>query len=108
MRPSFEADSDGDDYIEGNGGSDVIFGGLGQDDIVGGSSDVFGLATPADRPDAADLLFGGAGTDIARDHLGDDQIANGHARDADVILGDNGNIFRLIDAGSGEFRWIQL
>src|SRR5206468_8130011 len=36
--PSFEAATDGDDYIEGNGGNDVIFGNLGQDDILGGNS----------------------------------------------------------------------
>ncbi len=42
--PSFEAATDGEDYIEGGGGDDSIFGGLGQDDIVGGSSDFFGLA----------------------------------------------------------------
>ena len=41
MHPSFEATTDGDDYIEGNGGDDVIFGNLGQDDIIGGSSDLF-------------------------------------------------------------------
>jgi hypothetical protein len=41
--PSQERISDGDDYIEGNGGSDVIFGNLGQDDIIGGNSDLFGL-----------------------------------------------------------------
>ena len=41
---SFEAVTDGDDYIEGNGGNDVIFGNLGQDDIIGGSSNLFGLA----------------------------------------------------------------
>jgi Ca2+-binding RTX toxin-like protein len=42
--PSFEAATDGEDYVEGGGGSDVVFGGLGQDDILGGSSDFFGLA----------------------------------------------------------------
>ena len=41
---SFEAATDGEDYIEGGGGNDIVFGGLGQDDILGGSSDFFGLA----------------------------------------------------------------
>jgi Ca2+-binding RTX toxin-like protein len=95
--PSFEASTDGDDYIEGNGGNDVIFGNLGQDDIIGGSSSLFSLNTPAKRPDGSDLIFGGAGTDIARNHLGDTS-PTGHARDADMILGDNGNIFRLVSA----------
>jgi Ca2+-binding RTX toxin-like protein len=41
INPSFEAETDGDDYIEGGGGNDTIFGGLGQDDIIGGSSSLF-------------------------------------------------------------------
>ncbi|GAF97232.1 unnamed protein product, partial [marine sediment metagenome] len=94
--PSFESTSDGDDYIEGNAGDDVIFGNLGQDDIIGGSSSLFSLTGAGLRPDGSDIIFGGAGTDIYRNHPGDDTV-NGHARDADMILGDNGNIFRLVD-----------
>jgi len=94
--PSIEAPTDGDDYIEGNGGDDVIFGNLGQDDIIGGSSDLFGLSIPAMRPDGSDIIFGGAGTDISRGNLGLGDEA-GHARDSDMILADNGKIFRLID-----------
>ncbi len=33
---SFDAATDGQDYIEGGGGKDVVFGNLGQDDILGG------------------------------------------------------------------------
>ncbi len=87
--------TDGDDYIEGNGGNDVIFGNLGQDDIIGGSSELFSLATPERRPDGSDLLFGGSGTAIARLDAGD-QTVNAHANDADMLLGDNGNIFRIV------------
>jgi subtilisin-like proprotein convertase family protein/Ca2+-binding RTX toxin-like protein len=103
--PSFEGLIDGDDYIEGGGGNDVIFGGRGQDDIIGGSSNLYGLDTPFKRPDGSDLIFGGAGTDITRNDIGDAKIdANGvisttpggHAHDADVIIGDNGQIFRLV------------
>ena len=94
---------DGDDYIEGNGGNDVIFGNLGQDDIIGGSSNLFaGLdGDNTNRPDGSDLIFGGAGTAITRNDLGDES-ETGHARDADTIVGDNGNIFRLIGA-DGEY-----
>ncbi|MEH6829476.1 MAG: calcium-binding protein [Sulfitobacter sp.] len=89
--------ADGDDYIEGNGGEDVIFGNLGQDDIIGGSSSLYpGLnGDESARPDGSDLLFGGSGTAIARNDLGDQGI-DGHARDADVIVGDNGNIVRIV------------
>ncbi|MDQ3439988.1 MAG: hypothetical protein M3478_06510, partial [Planctomycetota bacterium] len=87
--------TDGDDYMEGNGGADSMFGDLGQDDMVGGSSDLFGLTTPAMRPDGADLMYGGDGTDTGRNTLGDTS-ATGHARDADVMMGDNANIFRLV------------
>ncbi len=96
--------TDGDDYIEGGGGNDVIVGNLGQDDIIGGSSNLFGTTTTANRPDGQDLIFGGSGTKVGRNDLGDETTI-GHARDADVILGDNGNIFRLVGingvAGAG-------
>jgi Ca2+-binding RTX toxin-like protein len=95
MNPTFAAPTDGDDYIEGGGGNDTIFGGLGQDDIIGGSSDLFSLTTPAQRPDGSDMIFGGTGTDIGRNDPGDTS-ATGHARDSDTILGDNGDIFRLV------------
>ena len=92
VQPSMEAATDGNDYIEGNGGNDVIFGNLGQDDIISGSSSLFSLTSPVKRPDGSDIIFGGAGTDISRDDSGDGI----HGRDADVILGDNGNIYRII------------
>jgi hypothetical protein len=111
VNASFEGLHDGDDYIEGNGGNDVIFGGRGQDDIIGGSSNLYGslITEPDDRnqrPDGSDLIFGGAGTDIdAQRHRRRDRgrqwrhhvtTAGGHAHDADVIIGDNGQIFRLV------------
>jgi len=96
--PSVEASTDGDDYIEGNGGDDLIFGNLGQDDLVGGSSDLFGLTTAALRIDGSDTIFGGAGTKLAINDAGD-TTGKGHATDADVILGDNGDIFRVVAAG---------
>lgn len=106
----YEATSDGDDYAEGGGGDDLIFGGLGQDDLIGGSSNLFGLATaelpegdvdPL-RPDGSDTLFGGAGADIARNHPGD-LASSGHARDADLIAGDNATVFRIV-AAAGDFE----
>ncbi|WP_020680160.1 DUF4347 domain-containing protein [Marinobacterium rhizophilum] len=92
---SSEASTDGDDYIEGGGEDDVIFGNLGQDDIIGGNSSLFGLDLEVQRADGADLIFGGAGTDIGRNDAGDTGDS-GHARDADMILGDNGNIYRIV------------
>jgi Ca2+-binding RTX toxin-like protein len=84
---------DGDDYIEGNGGADWIYGNLGQDDILGGSSDLFGLTTAAMRPDGDDTIYGGAATDAGRYYQ---DTVDLHARDADVILGDNGRIFKVV------------
>ena len=95
------AGSDGMDYIEGGGGNDLIFGGLGQDDIIGGSSDLFGYTTPAQRPDGVDKIFGGTGAAIGLNDPGDTS-ANGHSHDADVILGDNGDIYRLVGS-NGQF-----
>ncbi|TIT96939.1 MAG: hypothetical protein E5W55_10050, partial [Mesorhizobium sp.] len=116
--PSFEAASDGQDYIEGGGGRDVIFGGLGQDDLVGGSSDFFSLTTADSRPDDMDWIFGGAGLRIARNDgfdplagktagattYGKDIVtisdgttsASKHGRDSDAIVGDNGDIIRIV------------
>jgi Ca2+-binding RTX toxin-like protein len=115
-----EAASDGDDYLEGGGGGDLMYGGLGQDDMIGGSSALFGLETEAERPDASDVIFGGAGIDIARNDLGDATLADdsdieaipentvltspgGHARDADFIMGDNANVYRLVQEATDEF-----
>src|SRR5262249_38925393 len=86
------------------GGKDIIFGNLGQDDIIGGSSSLFGLTTPALRPDGSDIIFGGAGTRIARNLLGTGADSTtgafaDHATDADNILGDNGNLYRLVSQG---------
>jgi Ca2+-binding RTX toxin-like protein len=92
------AGTDGDDYAEGGGGNDLIFGDLGQDDLIGGSSNLFGQAGAAQRGDGSDAIFGGAGARIARNDPGDSSPA-GHARDADTILGDNGNIYRVLGAG---------
>ncbi|MDO9175567.1 MAG: hypothetical protein Q7V62_12245, partial [Actinomycetota bacterium] len=115
---SFEAATDGQDYIEGGGGKDVIFGGLGQDDLVGGSSDFFSLIAPNNRPDSDDWITGGAGTQLGRNNgfsatadsnltdtqYGEDVVtitdgttfANKHGRDSDAIVGDNGDIVRIV------------
>ncbi|MGE4044330.1 MAG: hypothetical protein AB7F35_05720 [Acetobacteraceae bacterium] len=95
MNPSFDAASDGDDYIEGNSGNDTIFGNQGQDDIIGGSSSLFSLVKAADRADGADMIFGGSGLAAGRNDEGNTGEA-GHAADADMILGDNGIIFRIV------------
>ncbi|UCE72957.1 MAG: DUF4347 domain-containing protein [Methanomassiliicoccales archaeon] len=103
--PSVEAGDDGDDYMEGNGGDDLMFGCYGQDDIIGGSSDQFGLTDSSMRPDGSDTIFGGAGTRIARYDPGDESD-DGHAKDADYIIGDNGNIYRIVGTngqGTGQF-----
>lgn len=97
--PSFEAATDGDDYIEGNGGADTIFGNLGQDDIVGGSSSLFSLKNADQRPDTGDMIFGGSGERAGRNAEVDGKDAifgDRYGRDADAIAGDNANIYRLV------------
>jgi Ca2+-binding RTX toxin-like protein len=104
------SDIGGDDYIEGNGGNDLIYGGLGQDDLVGGSSSFYNLLLPSQRPDGSDTIFGGNGDMISRNHLGvgvlneagtaNVTLGELHARDSDMILGDNGNIHRLVGTAS--------
>ncbi len=102
LSPSFDAATDGDDYVEGGGGNDVIFGNLGQDDLVGGSSALFTLTTPAQRPDGDDIVFGGSGTRVDRNAEVPADTAGRHARDADVIVADNGDIHRLVGTGGSE------
>ncbi len=112
---SFEALDDGDDYIEGGINDDVIFGNLGQNDIIGGNSNQFGLTATFQRdPSGDNMIFGGAGTrtghsdpgfNVDGDPLPDGQVFlsedHSHARNASVILGDNGNIFRLTGTNGG-------
>lgn len=122
----FEALTDGDDYIEGNGGNDRMYGNLGQDDLIGGSSTLFGLGDDdatfhgessgnALRPDGADLIYGGAGevSLLARNAevSGANTLvpdAERHATDADTILGDNGDIFRIVEDIDSEADGVQL
>src|SRR5262249_24326040 len=93
--------TDGNDYIEGGAGSDTVFGNQGQDNIIGGSSNLFGQTdvpgqtTPPQRPDSSNMLFGGSGTEISRNDPGD-STTNAHARDADVIVANNGLIFDIV------------
>ncbi len=98
LAPSVARTTDGDDYVEGGGGNDVIFGGLGQDDLIGGSSSLFSLDLPTERPDGADRIFGGAGVNAGYNAA---DLANGdaHGRDADTIAADNADIFRIVGTG---------
>jgi Ca2+-binding RTX toxin-like protein len=89
--------ADGDDLVEGGGGGDLLLGGLGQDDLMGGSSTFFGFTLRSQRPDGADKIFGGNGDAVVRNDLGD-LTPTGHARDADILVGDNGEIHRLLGA----------
>ncbi len=102
--------TDSDDYIEGGGGSDTLIGGLGQDDLIGGSSMLFlgescGDPTGERLIDDADTIFGGTSLDITRNSFGVEGDGQ-YARDADVILGDNGTIYRIVtDGASLNYEW---
>ena len=97
--PSVDATSDGDDYVEGGGGNDLIFGNLGQDDLIGGSSSLFSLATPRSAAGRRRHDLRRRRHDDRTRRPGRPPLA-GHARDADTILGDNANIFRVVAAGA--------
>ncbi|HEY3183270.1 MAG TPA: hypothetical protein VGJ77_10570 [Gaiellaceae bacterium] len=71
-----------EDYMEGNGADDTMSGGAGQDDILGGT----GGALSAGQPDAGDTI---CGYDCFTPLLAPDVVS-----DADVIVGDNGEITR--------------
>ncbi|MEA3511737.1 MAG: hypothetical protein U9R51_09910, partial [Actinomycetota bacterium] len=124
---SSDAESDGQDYIEGGGGNDIVFGGPGQDDILGGSSDFFSLddahalslsVSDPDleilvgahlRPDGSDILFGGSGEHTGRNDnggtpLGDAVPTDRHAHDADTIIADNGRIIRIVGTGGVDLQ----
>ncbi|MBV8479360.1 MAG: hypothetical protein JOY72_03570 [Actinobacteria bacterium] len=100
---SVNSPTDGNDYIEGGPGNDLIFGDGGQDDIIGGSSGLF-LPAGSPRPDGSDVIFGGAGTEISLNNPGDSG-ANAHSSDADVILGDNGDIYDLVGSGGNYLHY---
>ncbi|HXT29054.1 MAG TPA: LEPR-XLL domain-containing protein [Vicinamibacterales bacterium] len=112
------AATDGDDYMEGSGGNDLMYGGLGQDDMIGGSSALFGLTTPEERPDGSDRIFGGAGIDTSRNNVGDatedgsthviTAVSDGHTLDADFIMGDNANVFRPVKPGAGDTEFLKF
>ena len=58
---------------------------------------MFSLGSPSQRSDTGDTIYGGANTRVEINDLGD-LGPNGHAHDADTILGDNGDIYRLVGA----------
>jgi Ca2+-binding RTX toxin-like protein len=82
-----------------------VFGGLGQDDILGGSSDLFGLNASNLRPDGSDLIFGGSGEDLGRNGFAD-VSSSSHASDSDMILADNGGIYRLVRVANGASAFV--
>ena len=100
--PSVNATTDADDYLEGGGGNDLMFGNGGQDDLIGGSSANFGLTSASQRPDGSDTIFGGAGLAVGLGSTGD-TTPGGHGRDADVIIGDNGNVYRILNTAKTAF-----
>jgi Ca2+-binding RTX toxin-like protein len=115
----------GDDLIMGGLGQDDLVGGSsnlfgltdarqrpdGSDMIFGGNAVTLwryqGLYywqgnLPAVPAAALELVYVASGNTIALGHQDDPANPDRHARDADVILGDNGNIYRIVGA-DGQF-----
>ncbi len=105
--------TDGESYVEGGTGDNVIFGNQGQNDLIGGNSDMFSRPSYLERASAQNMIFGGSGADVGygdctnatADSLvtGNECITSldGYAHDANVIVANNGDVVRLVGAGSG-------
>ena len=118
----------GSDLMFGGLGQDDMIGGsselFGLDDT---NAALLALIGEQLRPDGSDTIFGGAGAPtrlVRNDFVGstdtdmgtdvgigavptddDPSIAleDRHSRDADFIMGDNANVYRLVDSSSDEF-----
>ncbi len=107
--------TDGQAYVEGGRGNNTIFANQGQNDIVGGNSDMFSLkqTIPSSvllglRASGSNLIFGGSGNNVGYGDCTNSAFSslnsvfecvttpNGHAHDSNVILANNGDIFRLV------------
>src|SRR5690606_39169550 len=116
----------GNDLMYGGLGQDDIIGGsselFGLNDFYADGFYVQGLTSEELRPDGSDIIFGGAGatarlarndfvgasdTDVGTAEgvgalpVNDDPsipLVDRHSRDADFIMGDNANVYRLVDA----------
>jgi Ca2+-binding RTX toxin-like protein len=115
----------GSDLMYGGLGQDDMIGGssalFGLDDA---HATLLGINAEELRPDSSDVIFGGAGaparlvrndfvgysdTDVGTDEgvgavpTGDDPsiaLVDRHSRDADFIMGDNANVYRLVVGGA--------
>jgi hypothetical protein len=87
----------GDDFIQGNfssGNGDTLYGDAGQDDLIGGTARTVTTdpnSATNGRCDGKDTVYGG------------DSVSD-LASDFDVIMGDNAEIERLVDAGTGQWK----
>ena len=64
---------------------------------------MFGLTDGPMRLNGIDTIYGGAGTPDRPRRPRATSSANGHAHDADAILGDNGNLYRIVGAFGSPF-----
>ena len=93
------AAGDGSDYIEGNGGNDSSSATRARTTSSAAAPTSSALDDRRQAHAAAtarDLVFGGSGTATPAHDDGGDTSTNGHAHDADAIVGDNGDIVRLV------------
>ncbi len=91
---------DGDDVIQGLGGTDTLSGGDGSDMISGGlGNDQIDAGDGRDTVsggDGTDSIFGSHGDDLLSGDVGNDTLDGGHG--ADTLIGGDGN-----DLANGNF-----
>ena len=102
---SWDADSLGNDSIDGQAGNDVIFGNQGDDTISGGADDDRldgGSGDDVLSGDAGnDTIFGASGKDTITGGTGDDLIYGGGSRDT-FVYNDGDGADTIADFGTGD------
>ena len=108
--PSFDAATDGQDYVEGNGGNDTCSAATARTTSSAAAPTSSASTTPYLRPDGADLHRSAAAactataTTTAARRSACAVPVDRHGHDADTIVGDNGRIIRIVGINGCDYR----